>query len=125
MICNYNEELMSIIGKFSPEIEKEIDEKGYHVLNQSLPANSYPNPFPKNNNLKEIKIGKSYTIRLFIKMQSGLMSRIDSGLIDIRIVNKTENDYTGEILTLLPPNFPLAKGQNINITKDEILYEQG
>lgn len=111
-------------GKFSPEVEKEINEKGYHILNLSLPSNCYPNEFPKYKKIDKIKIGKIYTIRLFIKVHPGLNSNIDSGLIDIKIISITSDGYSGEILTLLPNNFPLSKGQNLNIKMEEILYEQ-
>ncbi|MFH1051410.1 MAG: hypothetical protein V1779_10845 [bacterium] len=116
--------IISNIGKFRPEIEKEIEDRGYHILNQSLPSNSYPNKFPKFKKLDEIKIGKIYTIRLFIRITNSRYPTIDSGLVDIKITRKTKDNYIGEILTLLPDSFPLTKGQSINLKKEEILYEQ-
>jgi hypothetical protein len=112
------------VGKFSPEIEKEINEKGYHILNTSLPPSSYPSKFPPYPKIKEIKVGNSYVIRLFVKIKSGGLKKIDSAFLVIKIIMKSEDDYLGEILTLLPGNFPLAKGQNIKIKREEILFEQ-
>ncbi len=112
------------IGKFSPAIEKEINESGYHIFNQSLPSNCYPNKFPKFNKIDKINIGKIYGIRLFIGIGTGVNQTIDSGLISILILSKASESFVGEILTLIPNNFPIAKGQHINLTKDNILYEQ-
>ncbi len=111
-------------GKFSPEIEKEIDQKGYHILNPSLPLGSYPNVFPKYQKIKEIRIGCIYAVRLFVKITKGNSYSIDSGMIDIKIIMKAKEDFIGEIITLLPGNFPVSKGQNIPIKSDEILFEQ-
>ncbi len=112
------------IGRFSPTIEKEINDKGYHVLNQSLPSNSYPNTFPPHINPDKIHDGKIYAIRLFFNVSTGVIPRIDSGLISIKIISHTEDKFVAEILTLLPIDFPLSKGQHIILTRDEILFEQ-
>lgn len=114
---------MNNLGKFSDEILEELNQKGYHFLNTSFPENNYPNKFPNFKKLKEIKIGKIYAVRAFIKLKPGLDVNIDSGMIDIKIIRKSNENYEGEILTLLPNNFPISKGQNISFKKDEILYE--
>ncbi len=115
---------MQNIGKFSPEIEREIMTKGYHILDQALSSDSYPNPFPKYPVLNQIKIGYRYTIRLFIKIKSAVPAKIDSGLIDVKIISKSEDNYVGEIQTIIPDDFPLSKGQHIILKKSEILFEQ-
>jgi len=111
-------------GKFSPEIENEIIAKGYHIYNYALAVEDYPNSFINENTPKEIEIGKRYTLRLFVKIEKGLMKTIDSGLIDIKIIRKDKDSFLAEILTLLPVGFPLRKGQRIDVKKEEILYEQ-
>ena len=58
-------------------------------------------------------------------MDSNIHANIDSGLIDIKIINNVSDAYLGEILTLLPKTFHLSKGQNLKIKEKEILYEQG
>ncbi|MFC2131761.1 hypothetical protein ACFLSQ_10030 [Bacteroidota bacterium] len=115
---------MNSIGNFSPEIMKEIEQKGYHILNTSLPKGSYPNEFSKFPTLKDIKIGEIYVLRLFVKMPNKILQNIDSGLIDVEIIDKSQNRYTAKILTLLPDFFPLSKGKSIEIKKEEILYQQ-
>jgi hypothetical protein len=115
---------MENIGKFSIEIEMDLNFKGYHFLNTKLPSDSYPNKFPKFEKINLINIDKIFTLRLFVKFQSAGIDIIDSGLIDVKIIKKSSKGYLVEILTLLPDNFPLLKGQNIEIKKEEILYKQ-
>jgi len=115
---------MQNFGNFSPVVLEEIQQKGYHILNKSLPKGSYPNEFPKFHTLNEIKIGETFVLRLFVKIPNNILQNIDSGLIDVKIVKKIKNGYKAEILTLLPDFFPLSKGKIIEIKKEEILYQQ-
>jgi hypothetical protein len=114
---------MNKFGTFSKEILEELNKKRYHFLNTSLSEDNYPNKFPAFKKISEIKIGKIYTVRAFIKLKPGINSNVDSGLMDINIIRKTDDYYEGEILTNLPKNFPLSKGQIVNFKKEEILYE--
>ena len=115
---------MSNIGNFSPDVGNELNIKGYHFLNTSLPLNSYPNKFPKFEKVNEIGIGKIYTLRLFVKLPSAGIGMIESGLLDVKVISKSKKGFIGVIQTLLPDTFPISKGQNIEIKKEEILYEQ-
>lgn len=113
-----------MIGKLSSEIEREINRTGFHILRKSFVKNKmYPNPFPDYGEIKEIRIGGKYTIRLFVKRTQKGFERIDGGMIDVKILKKENDNYSGEILTLLPPDFPLKKGDSINLLEDEILFE--
>lgn len=114
-----------MIGKLSEIIEKEINDKGFHILKKSFVKNKmYPNSFPEYDEINEIQIGGRYTIRLFVKLLRNAVERIDSGLIDVKIKLSSGEKFSCEILTLLPDNFPLQKGDIISLTKDEILYKQ-
>ena len=115
---------MGNTGTFSPEIENELNIKGYHFLNTTLPLISYPNKFPKFEKVKEISIGKIYTLRLFVKLPSAGIGMIESGLLDVKVISKSKKGFIAVIQTLLPDTFPIAKGQNIEIKKEEILYAQ-
>ncbi len=98
--------------------------KGYHIYSYALPVEDYPNSFIVENTPKEIKIGKRYTLRLFVKIENGFAKTIDSGLIDVKILKKVTKGFLAEVLTLLPEGFPLKKGQKIEVKREEILYEQ-
>ena len=114
-------------GIFQEEIETELDSKGFHVYNQKKAKDGcYPYTFSgyKNINFVDVSIGEIYTIRLFVKLKIKKMEKIDSGLIDIQIISKSENKITGKILTELPHDFPVLKGANIEVKIEELLYEQ-
>jgi hypothetical protein len=114
-----------MIGKFSKDVEEEIQEKGFHVLKKSFAKrNMYPNRFPDFGDINEIEIGESYVVRLFVDTTFNNVEKIDSGLIDVRILAKENDTYSCEILTLLPYQFPLKKGDKVILTKDELLYKQ-
>ena len=114
---------MKNYGNFNPEILKEIEQKGYHILNKSLNKGSYPNEFPKFPKLNNIDVGGIYVLRLFVRIPNTISQNIDSGMIDVKIIEKSNNGFIAEILTLLPDIFPIFKGQKIEIKKEEILYE--
>ncbi|HRX16110.1 MAG TPA: hypothetical protein P5123_07340 [Spirochaetota bacterium] len=114
-----------MFGKLSSEIEQEINNKGYHILRKSFARKKmYPNKFPDYDEIEQILIGKIYTLRLFVKHKRNGTERIDGGMIDVKIIKNNNEEYSGELLTLLPPNFPIKKGDHLKICKDEILFEQ-
>ena len=114
-----------MIGKLSSKIEEEINKKGYHILRKSFVKNNmYPNEFPVYGDIEHIRVGNRYTLRLFVKHRQNGVERIDGGMIDVKIRKQEGDNFSGEIITLLPDNFPLKKGDCINISKDEILFEQ-
>jgi hypothetical protein len=111
-------------GIFSKEIEAELTEKGYHVLKKSLAKESkYPNDFPDFGNINTIKIGGIYALRLFFQYELDGIPAIDSGILNVFILSKKGQKYKCNILTQLPGIFPLKQGDELDITKDEILFE--
>ena len=80
--------------------------------------------FPDYGEIEQIRVGNRYTLRLFIKHRQNGEERIDGGMVDVKILKQEGDNFSGEILTLLPNNFPLKKGDCINLSKDEILFEQ-
>lgn len=114
-----------MFGKLSSEIDKEINKKGFHILRKTFVKNNmYPNKFPDYGEIEQIRVGNRYTLRLFIKHRQNGEERIDGGMVDVKILKQEGDNFSGEILTLLPNNFPLKKGDCINLSKDEILFEQ-
>ena len=112
-----------MIGKFSKDVEEEIQERGFHILKKSFAKkNMYPNRFPDFGDINKAEIGEHYAVRLFVKNTFNGIERIDSGMIDVKIVSKENEIYSGEILTQLPDHFPLKKGDNVILTKDELLF---
>jgi len=113
-------------GNFDKEIEAEIEKNGYHILNKSKAKikGNYPNEFPLYKEIENVKVGEVYAIRAFVKNKRDGIERVDSGLIDVHIMSIDERDFTAAILTLLPPNFPIAKGQKIKVTDDQLLFKQ-
>lgn len=113
-----------MIGKFSKDIEKEFLKNGFHILKKSfVKRNMYPSRFPDFGEINEIENGERYAVRLFVKHAPNNIERIDSGLIDVKILTKSGKKYSCEVLTQLPDNFPLRKGDTLMLTNDEILYK--
>jgi hypothetical protein len=78
-----------MFGKLSNEIEQEINKKGFHVLRKSFAKkNMYPNQFPDYGEIEQIRIGKKYTLRLFVKHSLNGVERIDGGMIDVKRLKK-------------------------------------
>ncbi len=119
-------ENMNNTGNFHSDIADEIRARGFHILDKARAriTGNYPNPFPELPELQTIELGKSYVVRLFIKSEAQGIERIDSGVIDVRIIEKLGSIYNGVIETLLPPSFPLKKGGNIFLKIEQILYRQ-
>ena len=112
-------------GKFP--FFKEIFEQGYHVFsmeNAKLP-DYYPNKFPDypGVSLRNLNVGDVITIRVFFQIGSGKNVRADGGYLDLEVEYIEDETVFGVILTKLPPEFPLQKGDSLEIYHDEILYK--
>jgi hypothetical protein len=117
---------MHNIGQLHGNIENELAVNGFHILNKvraQIPGN-YPNPFPHYPPLLDIEVGATYVIRLFVKLATQGTARIDSGMLDVRIREKSDASYIGVIETTLPANFPLHKGDRLTLTSEHILFRQ-
>ena len=106
---------------------KEILENGYHVFsmeNAKLPG-YYPNKFPDypGVNLQNLYDGEVFTIRVFFRLGSGKNVRADGGYLDLEVEHIEGDTVFGVILTKLPKEFPLQKGDFLEIYPNEILYK--
>lgn len=111
------------VRRFTPDIENEIETKGYHILNRNRAHKDYPLDFSQFADIDQISVGNTYTIRLFVKMDDiGL--RVESGFVDVKIIMSSDGIYIGRIETQLLPTFPVKKGDNLRLKAEEILYEQ-
>jgi hypothetical protein len=106
---------------------KDVLEDGYHVysLENAKLKDYYPNKFPDYPGvaLKELSVGDTITIRVFFKIGTGKNLRIDGGYLDLEVEHVEEESVFGIIMTTLPDNFPLRKGESLEIFQDEILYK--
>ena len=114
---------MTIINfpKKQPELPffEDIVEEGYHVFclkNAKVPG-YYPNEFPDYPGvlLSDLKIGDTVTIRVFLRVGDG-------GYIDLEVEHIDADKVLAVILTELPGEFPLGKGDSIDVFEEEILY---
>ncbi len=111
------------IRRFTPDIENEIESKGYHILDRDRAHKDYPLDFSQFGHIEQIIVGNTYTIRLFVKIDDiGL--KVESGFVDVKIIMQLDDAYMGRIETQLPTQFPFKKGDNLKLRKEEILYEQ-
>ncbi len=111
------------IRGFTPDIEDEIESKGYHILDRNRAQKDYPLDFSQFGHIDQITVGNTYTIRLFVKIDDiGL--KVESGFVDVKIIMNLGDDYMGRIETQLPTQFPFKKGDNLKLRKEEIIYEQ-
>lgn len=109
-----------------PEYHADLEEDGFHIFSKkkSKIKGFYPKEFPKYdeeidiNSLKERDI---VTIRVFFLVSRDPVFRADGGYIDLEIEFIEGETIWGNILTELPPQFPLAKGTSIELSIDEIL----
>ena len=111
------------IRRFTPDIEEEIETKGYHILDRDRAHKDYPLDFSQFADIDQIIVGNTYTIRLFVKI-GDIDLKVESGFVDVKIIMKLEDAYMGRIETQLPTQFPFKKGDNLKLRKEEILYEQ-
>jgi len=117
---NQNEDLFS-------EYHADLKEEGFHIFSKkkSKTKGFYPKEFPKYDeeiNISSLKEKDIVTIRVFFLVSRDPVFRADGGYIDLEIEFIDGETIWGNILTELPPQFPLAKGTSIELSIDEILY---
>ena len=104
----------------------DIINDGYHIFSRvnAKKNNYYPNKFPDypGARLKNLKPGDMITVRIFFRIGSGQNIRADGGYLDLRIEFINPDNVIAKILTQLPEEFPLEKGESIEIFEEEILY---
>ena len=118
-IKNKNEDLFL-------EYHTDLEEEGFHIFSKkkSKIRGFYPKEFPKYDDeidINSLKEGDIVTIRAFFLVSRDLIFRADGGYIDLEIEFIDGETIWGNILTELPPQFPLAKGTSIELSIDEIL----
>ena len=106
---------------------KEILEMGYHVFsmeNAKLPG-YYPNAFPDYPGVdyRQLRVGDVITIRVFFRIGAGRNVRADGGYMDLEVEHIEGETVFGVIQTRLPDEFPLQKGDSLELYPDEILYK--
>ena len=106
---------------------REIVQKGYHVFsmeNAKLPG-FYPNAFPDYPGVdyQQLRVGDVITIRVFFRIGAGRDVRADGGYIDLEVEHIEGETVFGVIQTQLPDEFPLQKGDSLELYPDEILYK--
>ena len=109
-----------------PEYHADLEEEGFHIFSKrkSKIIGFYPKEFPTYDeeiNLSNLKKGDIVTIRVFFLVSKDPVFRADGGYIDLEIEFIDGETIWGNILTELPPQFPLAKGTSIELSIDEIL----
>ncbi len=109
-----------------PEYHSDLKEEGFHIFSKkkSKIKGFYPKEFPKYDeeiDLSSLKKGDIVTIRVFFLVSRVPVFRADGGYVDLDIEFIDGETIWGNILTELPPQFPLAKGTSIELSIDEIL----
>lgn len=109
-----------------PEYHADLEEEGFHIFSKkkSMIKGFYPKEFPKYDeeiDLSSLKKGDIITIRAFFLVSKVPVFQADGGYIDLEIEFIDGETIWGNILTELPPHFPLAKGTSIELSLDEIL----
>lgn len=110
------------------EFDSDLLGNGFHIFSKSKAKikGFYPGDFQKCDELSinGLKEGDRVTIRAFFVTQMMPVFKADGGYNDLE-VEHIENDVIyGNILTVLPPQFPLAKDTTIELSIDEILKKQ-
>ena len=108
------------------EYHADLEEEGFHIFSKkkSKIRGFYPKEFPKYDvdiDLSSLKKGDIVTIRVFFLVSRDPVFQADGGYIDLEIEFIDGETIWGNILTELPPQFPLAKGTSIELSIDEIL----
>jgi hypothetical protein len=72
-----------------------------------------------------IENGAIYTARAFFAISAPIDGEIEyqSGYLDLKLLLQENENYIGEVLTALPPQFVLKKGSKIKLQKSNILYK--
>ena len=110
-----------------PPFFSEIREDGYHIysLKNAKKPNLYPPEFPDNPGvtLSDLKEDDIITIIVFFGIGSGKKMRVDGGYVDLEIEVVEKDSAMGSIITELPKEFALSKGESIQVFEEEILYK--
>jgi len=108
---------------------KDVKENGYHVfsLKKAKDPDYYSNKFPDYPGVKiqDLSVGDIVTVRAFFLVGSDDDVRANGGYLDLEIGAISGDNIMAEILTQLPPDFPLEKGDSLEIYEDEILKKVG
>lgn len=110
-----------------PPFFKDIREDGFHIYNLEYAEipNYYPEEMPDypGVSLKELKENDIITIRVFFGIGSGEDMRVDGGYLDLRVELVDADKVLAVIITELPDEFALSKGESIELFPEEILYK--
>lgn len=113
--------------KDEPPFFSDIRENGYHIYNlkNAKKPNFYPPEFPDYPGVKlgDLKEDDTITIRVFFGIGSGKKMRVDGGYVDLEIEVVEKDSAMGSIITELPKEFALSKGESIEVFEEEILYK--
>jgi hypothetical protein len=110
-----------------PPFFSDIKEDGYHIycLKNANKPNFYPPEIPDypGVNFRDLKEDDTITIRVFFGIGSGKKMRVDGGYVDLKIEVVEKDSAMGSIITELPKEFALSKGESIEVFEEEILYK--
>ena len=110
-----------------PPFFSDIKEDGYHIysLKNAKKPDFYPPEFPDypGVNLSDLKEYDIITIRVFFGIGSGKKMRVDGGYVDLEIELVEKDSAMGSIITELPKEFALSKGESLEVFEEEILYK--
>lgn len=110
-----------------PPFLSDIREDGYHVysLKNAKTPNYYPKEIPDYPGaaLKDLKEDDIITTRVFFGIGKGKNMRIDGGHVDLKVELVEKDTIMAAIITELPVEFALSKGESIELFEEEILYK--
>ncbi|MCP3944914.1 MAG: hypothetical protein GY710_26020 [Desulfobacteraceae bacterium] len=108
-----------------PAFFSDIEENGYHIYsmeNAKIP-NFYPSEFPNYPGvaLKNLREDDIITIRIFFDFKKGKDIRVEGGYIDLKVESIDDKKLIAVIITALPEEYTLSKGESIEVFQEEIL----
>jgi len=108
------------------EFSTELDEKGYAIFSKrkaKIPG-YYPTRYPEFDEIQidEVEPDDIITIRAFFVIGKDKHERIDGGLIDVKVEQVRGDEIWANLLTELPPSFPLQTNMTVVLSIDELLY---
>lgn len=110
-----------------PSYFKDIREDGFHIYNldNAEMPNYYPDELPDFPGvaLKELKEDDIITVWVYFGIGSGDDMRVDGGYLDLRIEFVDVEKVLAAVITELPDEFALSKGESIEVFPEEILYK--
>lgn len=73
----------------------------------------------------KIEIGEIYSTRAFFALSAPIDGEVEyqSGYLDLKLTLQEKENYIGEVVTTLPPQFKLKKGSKIKVQKSNIIYK--